>query len=655
MICAAERSAYRTARVLYDAAFSGIAPPPRLTVSQWADANRVLPRETTAEFGAWRTGRVPYTREIMDSLSSFDPCELVVLMKGAQIAGTEIGLNLIGYSIEHDPSPFLLVVPDFGFANKYSKRRIQPMVNACPSLKRLVSAPRAHDGGNTLLQKDYPGGSLIIASANSAAALSSDPVRRVMLDEVDRYPIDVEGEGSPLKLAEARTTTFWNRKLFVASTPKDKETSLIEAMFLGGDMRRFYVPCTQCGELDFITWTGMDPFKAADGEHFRIHWPEDRPEAASLLCPRCGGLTEEWQKSDLFAAGEWRPTSIGDGGRTKSYHLPGMYSPFGWLSWATMAQEHVKAVAEARRGAREPLKEWVNLRLGESSEEAGEKIEQRPLLDRAEAYAAPVPNGVGALTAAVDVQGDRLEAHVTGWGAGEESWAIDYRRFDGDPEGEQVWFDLDAYLLKRWRHESGRELTLSCTVIDSGGHHSEQVYSFCKARVDRHVYAVKGGPEMAKPLVGKPSYNNKYRTPLFLLCVDSGKDRLYSRLRIHTPGPGYYHFPREPWFDEEYVAQLVSEKKIPKIVRGRGSVPYWKKLRDRNEQLDLAVYNMAALYICGREFVESLGARAKQWAVAVEEGEAPESPRETPVAQAPTAAMHQAATGTSWLNSWRGR
>ena len=638
-------SAAATLDFVLAAVADALRPPPQLTVTEWADASRILPRETTSEAGAWHTSRVPFAREIMDSLSSLDPVEFVSVMKGAQIAGTEIGLNWIGYSIEHDPSPFLLVVPTDGFAKKYSKRRIRPMIESSPGLRARVSPARARDAGNTLLQKEYPGGALVIASAESASSLASEPIRRVMFDEVDRYPHDVDGEGSPLALAEARTTTFSNRKIYAASTPGQRETSYIEPMFLQGDRRRFFVPCPHCQRMDFITWQGRDPFKCDDTEHYRITWPDGSPELAVMTCPGCGCDIEEFEKTAMLAAGQWRATAVGEAS-TRSYHLPGMYSPLGWLSWGRMAGEFVRATVQAKRGNFLPLQAFINLRLGETWEEVGEKIEKDAILKRAENWqlpapagsGAPVPAGVGVLVAAVDVQGDRLEAQVIGYGAAEESWVIDHRQFHGSPEEETVWFELDAYLLKLWRHASGRALPIECVTIDSGGHHSEQVYSFCKPRAERRVYAIRGGTEMGKPLVAKPTRNNKYKALLFTLCVDSGKDRVYTRLKFTKPGPGFMHFPVAPWFDEEYLAQLTAEKKIRKFMPGRGSVPAWKKLRDRNEALDLTVYCLAALYILGQDVRETLGAKADLWAQALAEGEAPTSPAAPPASATPAPA-----------------
>ena len=649
----------------------GLRPLPPVLVWQWADAKRILTRETSAEYGPWRTGRVPYTREIMLALSSSHPCESVAWMKCSQIAATEVGLNWIGCSIEHDPGPFLLVVPSDPFARRYSKRRIRPLIEACPTLRAIVRPARSRDSGNTTLQKDHPGGSLLLASAQSAAQLASDPVRRVMLDEIDRYPADVSEEGSPIALAETRTTNYPNRKLYFVSSPGSRERSRIEPAFLAGDQRRYFVPCPHCGHMDFITWRGKDPFKTDEREHFSIVWTPGESKTAAMLCPACGCLIEErnkpWMLRDREEGGvaEWRPTAPGDG-QHLSYHTPGMYSPLGWLSWARMVREFEKATEAMKRGSRELLQSFVNTRLGECWEETMDKIEKRPLLARAEVYARDeegkpiprvVPAGVGVLVASVDVQGDRLEAQVVGYGAGEESWLIDWRQFHGDPESESLWFELDRYLQRSWEHESRRLMPIECAAIDSGGHHSQQVYEFCGVRIDRRVFAIKGGPEMAKPLVGKPTRNNRWNTPLFVLCVDTGKDRVYSRLKVTHRGPGYMHFPAAAWFDEEYVEQLTSERKVPgKWMKGRGSVPYWKKTCERNEALDLTVYALAALYILGADFVESLPEEAERWAQPLEEGEvanrAAADPEEAP-APAPDPGFQVNPFGTSWRTDWR--
>jgi phage terminase large subunit GpA-like protein len=254
------------------------------------------------------------------------------------------------------------------------------------------------------------------------------------------------------------------------------------------------------------------------------------------------------------------------------------------------------------------LKNWVNSVLGETWEEREDSVEPEGLLARVERYPAEVPAGVAALVASVDVQGDRLEAQVKGFGPAEESWLIAFSQFHGDPGRDQVWLDLDRFLRQEFTHESGQKVPIACVTVDSGGHHSEQVYRFCKARMARRVFAIRGGSERGKPVVGRPTDHNRYRAKLFTLCVDTAKEIVYSRLRIGSPGAGYCHVPE--WVDAEYIAQLTAEKAVRKWVKNRGTVREWIKIRERNEALDLEVYCLAALYILGPAFVKSLPERA---------------------------------------------
>jgi phage terminase large subunit GpA-like protein len=419
------------------------------------------------------------------------------------------------------------------------------------------------------------------------------PIRYVFCDEIDEFPGDVEGQGDPIYLAEKRTTTFARRKVFLVSTPTIKGLSRIEREFLASDQRRYYVPCPFCGNFDWIRWEN-------------IRWDENQPKTAALACLNCGSLIDEHHKTTMLAKGEWRPTAESSSG-TVGFHLSSLYSPLGWKSWSSCVEEFLQSKSEPVK-----LKTWINTVLGNTWEERGDSADPSVLISRAERYAAEVPNGVGVLVASVDVQGDRLEAQVKGYGAAEESWLVAFSQFHGDPGRETVWHELDAFLQQEFTHESGRKVRIECVTVDSGGHHSEQVYRFCKVRSGRRVFAVRGGGERGKPVVGRATQHNRYRTALFTLCVDTAKEIVMSRLRIGSPGPGYCHLPE--WVDAEYVAQLTAEKAIRKYVKGKGTVREWVKTRERNEALDLEVYCLAALYILGPAFVRALPERAAQWA-----------------------------------------
>jgi len=576
-----------------------LAPEPLLSVSDWADEHRFLGGTSSAEPGRWRTARTPYLREIMDALSPAHRAERVVVMSGAQIGKTECGNNWIGYVIHRCPGPMLMVQPTVEVAKRISKQRIAPMIEATPALRERVAESRSRDSGNTVQVKEFEGGLLIITGANSGAGLRSMPIRFLFMDEVDEYPGDVDGQGDPVALAEKRTATFARRKILLTSTPTIKGLSRIEREFLDTDQRRFFLPCPLCGHLDHLTWR--------DPAHHHIEWEEGHPETAHMVCSGCGERVEERHKTEALTRGEWRATAQGDG-RTVGFHISGLYSPVGWKSWAQCAAEFLKVKEDPFR-----LKTWVNTVLGETWEERGDSVAAGTLISRLERYPGEVPNGVGVLVAAVDVQGDRLEAVVKGFGGGEESWLVAFTQLHGDPAREAVWFDLDKFLTQTFDHVSGRKLKVECTVVDSGGAHTEHVYRYARARYSRRVFPIKGGSVAGRPLVERPSTHNRYRIPLFVLCVDTGKDMVFSRLRITSPGPGFVHLP--DWADEEYLAQLTAEKAIRKYMKGRGAVREWIKLRERNEALDLEVYALAALHILGQPFIRGLAARAAKLAL----------------------------------------
>ena len=581
---------------IYAQAFGrGWLPEPRLTVTEWADRHRIIGTRAGHAPLRWDTSTTPYLREIMDALGPRSPARRVVFCKGSQLGGTEAGNNWLGFLMDRSPGGILVVRPTVDEARRFSRQRLDPMIEETPVLSGLVRTARSRDAGNTLLLKEFPGGVLMLTGSNSATGIKSMPIRDLFCDEIDEYPGDVDGQGDPIALAEKRLSgpTYSRRKVFLVSTPTIKGLSRIEAEFLESDQRRYFVPCPHCGHFDWMRWEN-------------IRWEEGKPETAALSCVACGTMIEERFKREMLPRGKWRATAKSNG-ETIGFHLSSLYSPLGWLPWSAAVAEFVKAKDDPMR-----LKTWINTVLGETWEERGESVEPETLLSRAEEYAAEVPAGVGILVAAVDVQDDRLEVAVKGYGAAEESWLVAYQQIFGDPGGESLWLELDRFLLQTFQAESGREVPISCVTVDSGGHHTEQVYRFCVPRLKRRVFAIKGGGDQGKPLVGRPRKSNRYRANLFTLCVDTGKGTIYSRLKIAGPGPGYVHFPE--WIDEEYIAQLTAERAIRKWKKGKGTVREWIKIRDRNEALDLEVYCLAALYILGPSVVRSLPERASKLA-----------------------------------------
>lgn len=499
----------------------------------------------------------------------------VVINKGAQVGYTEILNNAIGYYIDQDPSPILIMQPTLEMAQAWSKDRLAPMVRDTPALTAKVDDSKARDSGNTILHKNFPGGQVTIVGANSPSSLASRPIRIVLADEVDRYPTSAGDEGDPLKLAQKRQMTFWNRKTLVGSTPTVKGSSVIEREFLASDQRRYYIPCPDCGHRQYLKWS-------------QVHWNSHeghKPETAHYCCEECGGLWNDVQRWAAIRQGEWRATAEFKG--IAGFHIPGLLSP--WLKLEEIVSEFLEA-----KNYPELLQVWTNTVLGETWEETGESVSAGPLMSRIEAYDGnSIPAGARVLTAGIDVQGDRLEAQIIGWGAGEEAWVITYVVVHGDPSQQSTWKSLDEQLLRKFQTEDGRALRVQAAAIDTGGHHAAMVLSFCKSRKARRVWPIKGlaGP---KPIWPPRASKTKTNEKVFMVGVDTGKDAVYGRFRNATPGPGYVHFPTDEAVNADYFDQVTAEQAVTRFREGRPYRVWVCASGKRNEALDTFVYALAA-------------------------------------------------------------
>lgn len=571
-------------------------PPPEISIDQWADAERVLSSEFAAEPGQWSTDRAPYLREIMRTISD-DAWQEVVLKTASQVGKSSVLENTMGYYMQADPSPIIIVRETDAAAKKWSKERLAPMIRDTPALRNTVAPEKSRDGSNTIGLKKFPGGFLAVVGANVPGELAARSVRVALGDEIDRWAASAGQEGDPIKLVTRRTTTFQERrKLIWVSTPTIKGISRIDDAFALSDQRYFHVPCPHCAFYQRWIWPNLRGWRIAEGEY-----DADR---AQMVCTECGAFTEEHQKHELLMAGKWVATHPGR--KVAGFQLSALYSP--WVTWADFATEFLEA-----RGNPEKMKVWVNTFRGLSYEDPGRRLDKAGLAERLTDYGpkGQVPNGVGLLTAAVDVQVDRLELQVTGWGAAEASWLVDFQQLDGDPGEDAVWRVLDEHLKQRYPHIEGGTLRITATAIDTG-FQAEQVYRFCASRARRKVWAVKGASQPNKPIVGRPSRNNKMKVRLFLVGTDTAKDLIFSRLRIPEPLPGkpYIHLPE--WADDEYLSQLTAEEARVKWVRGR-KVRVYEKIRDRpNEALDLTVYSLAALLTLGPLALKRLGTLATE-------------------------------------------
>lgn len=549
---------------------SRFTPPPDLKVSEWADRYRKLSPESSAVQGQWRTSDAEYQRGIMDAILEDDVTHVVV-MKSSQVGWTEILNNIVGYFIHQDPCPILVIQPTLDMGKVWSQERLEPLARDTPVIRALMAKKK-----QKILRKSFPGGNLSIVGPNSPSGLASRPIRLLISDETDRYASSAGDEGDPVTIAEKRTTTFQeDARILLGSSPGNKTSSRVEHTFNQSDQRRFFVPCPDCAGMQYLKW-------------HQIKWPPGRRRLAYYECEHCGFEIPEEKKDWMVRNGKWVATAPFDG--IVGFHIWEAYSP--WSTWAKIAIAQKRA-----QGKPDMQKVWVNTCLGETWEDEAESVDGHAIFKRREAYNAQVPKGVLFLTAGVDVQPDRLEVVINGWGKGMEKWTIDHRIIYGSPEKKYVWQQLDYLWTETFQHETGAKMFIDAGCIDSG-YATKFVYDYCRNKRQRRVFCIKGKSAPGLPAISAPSKKlsglNRRPVPLYTLGVDELKAVIYGCLRMTDQGPGYHHFPMH--LPEEYFKQLTSEVMKDKFIRGYRS-KVWEKVYRNNEVLDCEAYSLAAVML----------------------------------------------------------
>lgn len=587
---------------------SALQAPTPLRLSQWAEQHFYLSAESSYSEQRWKC--YPFQRGVMDCISN-DEIREVVVQKSARVGYTKMVLASICYFAQHRRRNQAIWQPTDEDADDFVKTELDPALRDVRVMETVFPKFMQRDRANTLRAKHFLGSVLHIRGGKAAKSYRRLTVDCAYVDELDGFDPDVEKEGSPVTLSGKRIEGALWPKHVLGSTPKLKDFSMIEARRLQAERRFvFHVPCPACAVEHPITWGG-----AAVGHGLK--WSEADLEDVRHLCPHCGVLYTQQDYLRVWEAGRWidqQGVWIDPEGefrtaeglpvvppRSVAFHVWTGYSP--QATWAQIVREFRAAVAKAKTGDKSELKTFVNTTLGETWEEEVQKADQAELMARAEPYSLRnCPRGVLALTAGVDVQDNRFEITVWGWGRGEEMWPVDYTVLEADPADERDWTKLDQYLLTRFRHESGQTLPIEATAIDSGGHHTHQVYAFCRTRWKRRIFAVKGDNQPAKPVKGRSSLQDvnfrgqiiKGGVRLWLVGVDTAKDLLFGRLQIAEPGPGYVHFSRD--LPAAFYQQLTAEARV--LVRtSAGEQWRWIKRELRNEVLDCTVYAIFAAHM----------------------------------------------------------
>lgn len=594
----------KTINLFRKIAKQSLTPLSDQTVSEWADSYRMLSSEAAAEPGRWRTERAPYQKAIMDAFTESD-INVVVAKTASQIGKSDIMNNVIGRFSHLAPAPMMMLQPTIEMSQDYSKTRIAPMIRDTKVLKDIFKEVKSRETSNTILSKQFPGGRLIMAGANSPAGLASRPIKILLADEVDRFPKSAGTEGDPVGLAAKRMTTFWDRVMGLFSTPTNAGDSRIEDEYVTGTQEEWQHQCPNCDEWHLLTHRDMHTdYDSSIDKKGKKHVIV---KAVTWRCPDCGfGFTETEMRQAAQKYIAQNASALAKG--VRSFFVNCFASP--WVNWSDVMQEWLEAQGDPERE-----KVVVNTRFGEAYEPKGNFENHQQFMRRRENYGAELPDGVLLLTAAVDVQDNRLEYEICGWGMAEENWGIKKGVILGVPDTQEVWDMLDEQLDKEYRFASGKGLIVARTFIDSGGHYTKETYAYCKKRFTRQRFVVKGSSVPGVPLIHKYSKVKLVRgtIPLVMIGTDSGKQYIMDRLSIEEPGPKYFHWPLDEsdgiamqlnrGYDEYYFKGLIAETKEPRRKNGVLVYQWVNVAKDkRNEPLDLRVYNLACMLSINPDF-----------------------------------------------------
>ena len=565
----------------------GARPNPRRPCSAWADDIRYV-SEGPAQ-GRWRTSRVPYLREPMDRCTLRDPARWVMFLGSAQIAKTQMGLNILGQVLHETPTNALVVLPSQNSMRMYNRDKLEPMLTGSPELREAVADVTSRDGGGstTTVKRGARNAQVELLSANSSADLQSRSARLVVLEELAEYPEDTDGRGHPADQAISRTLAFRKvgEKIVGISTPGVKGKCRATKEYEAGSRARFFVPCLDCGHQQHLRLA-------------QLMWLPGHPEGAEYACEACDHRHREGDKAQMLAAGRWVHEVPELAQRRPSYHLNALYSPF--TPWRDVAEASDKAAADPGK-----LKVFHQQMLGEAWDEAYDLPKAEVLMLRRDRWPTrQIPAGVLFLMAATDVQGNRLEWAVWGFDQAFGQWLVDWGVIEGAADQPSTWAEHDRLLDRTWRDAWGRDLKPEAWGVDTG-YMSSHVYAYVRrhaARPEPRVMALDGREGWKLPPLGTPTrqavdFAGRKLGTVALWPVGTWdiKSELAGALKLTEQGPGPEGWPPgalrfSEIVDLAWLNQLLAERFVEDPKTGKRK---WDKITSRNEAWDLAVYTRA--------------------------------------------------------------
>lgn len=604
---------------------AAIVPAPPVVVSAWAEENRVVSAESGSPYpGPWRGELVPHLAEVQDCMSFTHPCESVTVVASAQSAKSEAGVNFIGASIDRAPCPILVVLPTLDEATKYNKVKLQPTIDATPALNAKVLPPNSRDEqSSTAFFKRFRGGFLAVTGANASSGLQMISARALVAEEIAEYPAEAGERGDPLEQAEQRLNAWQARgvKKAYISAPGVKGACRITVKWDASDQRRYYVPCPHCDAYQTLEWS-------PDRDRGALRWRSAAaPHGAYYVCAANGCIIEHHEKTAMVDRGVWIKTYPEDPAKPDEFRpafieadaieawrargSAGRQPGFHW--WQAVVKfvpwDSIVAKWFASKDSPRTLKTFWQQVLGLAWEEQGDAPDYDRLFERRENFAwRQVPVGALYLTAAADVQEDRIEWDVYAWDAGFASWRIDGGIVEGKTDDPATWKKLDDVLARRYPDAHGREWEIDAFGVDAG-FRSQRVYEWARRHATAgRVWALDGRPGWKLPPLGTPSkrdvdFNGRKIGAVQLWPVGTWdmKSELYAALRKTIEGPdeatgawpvGAAHFNQD--CDKDFFKQVTAEFLVDRPLRGGIVEKVWDRNRAQpNERHDTAVYARA--------------------------------------------------------------
>jgi phage terminase large subunit GpA-like protein len=611
---------------IYRAIARALEPRRHLSVSEWADENRILSSKSSPEPGKWRTDRTPFLREPMDCFSTRSNVKEVVLKFCIQIGKSEVISNVTGYQMVNNPSPIMIAFPAEVSLTKFLNKKLNPLVEECKAVKDVLTSTASRESSNTKTFKDFLGGQLSLEHAGSPDRLKSESIKIMLVDEMDSFSQNINVDDS-VDLLLGRLSAFESTyKILFAGSPDLEETSRIDALFIDSDQRKFYVPCPHCNHEQPLEFEGL-------------HWNKLNPSVVVYVCRQCEGHIEEHHKTEMLEKGRWVAENPKHKHR-RGYELNALYHPIGLgIGWVKLVDMWLKAQGDEAKKKTFTCDRLARAYINESMK----KVKLEMLSERAEMYRLRLaPLNVCVITAAMDLQNDRLEIQVVGWGIGLTAWILDYVVFSGDPNDPEVWDNATIFLNTPIEREDGTLLYIQATAIDTGGHRTQAAYQYVRRKRIKRPMAIKGASTKNAEWLSKGKLldvtirgtSDRFGITLYSVGTVKIKDELFSRISKDSErdtDDRKIHFSDE--LDEDYFGGIVSETKDPKTglyVKKRGA--------KRNEPLDTLVYNYAAthhpelrLHRYSEEKWKSLAGKTKTAPIGATEIQAPErKPKKSP-------------------------